>query len=111
MSHLRHMSLYYPLWVIWTWTSGASNTLIEPLLPLVVQVLSHRAAASSHGLSIIRDYFAINPCTNLPLYSDAIVQQYRSKRKDENSLHIFAIAERPWTNMGEERKNQSILIT
>ena len=54
---------------------------------------------------------AINPYTNLPLYSDAIVQQYRGKRRDENPPHIFAIAERAWTNMGEERENQSILIT
>ncbi|KAG9124121.1 hypothetical protein FRC07_012748, partial [Ceratobasidium sp. 392] len=54
---------------------------------------------------------AINPYTNLPLYTDAIVQQYRAKRRDENAPHIFAIAERAWVNMGEERENQSILIT
>ena len=47
----------------------------------------------------------------LPLYTDAIVQQYRGKRRDENPPHIFVIAERAWTNMGEERENQSILIT
>ena len=54
---------------------------------------------------------AINPYQNLPLYSDSIVQQYRSHRRDENPPHIFAIAERAWVNMGEERENQSILIT
>ncbi|KAI0056017.1 hypothetical protein BV25DRAFT_1662232 [Artomyces pyxidatus] len=54
---------------------------------------------------------AINPYQSLPLYSDTIVQQYRSKRRDENPPHIFAIAERAWVNMGEERENQSILIT
>jgi myosin heavy chain 9/10/11/14 len=54
---------------------------------------------------------AINPYQSLPLYSDAIIHQYRSKRKDENPPHIFAVAERAWTNMGEERENQSILIT
>ncbi|KAJ8508333.1 hypothetical protein ONZ45_g9391 [Pleurotus djamor] len=54
---------------------------------------------------------AINPYQNLPLYSDAIVQQYRGKRRDENPPHIFAVAERAWVNMGEERENQSILIT
>ncbi|KAJ7802440.1 P-loop containing nucleoside triphosphate hydrolase protein [Mycena olivaceomarginata] len=54
---------------------------------------------------------AINPYQSLPLYSDAIVQQYRSKRRDENPPHIFAVAERAWVNMGEERENQSILIT
>ncbi|KAG1765567.1 P-loop containing nucleoside triphosphate hydrolase protein [Suillus occidentalis] len=46
---------------------------------------------------------AINPYQNLPAY--------RSKRRDENPPHIFAVAERAWVNMGEERENQSILIT
>ncbi|KAJ3836083.1 P-loop containing nucleoside triphosphate hydrolase protein [Lentinula raphanica] len=54
---------------------------------------------------------AVNPYQNLPLYSDAIIHQYRSKRRDENAPHIFAVAERAWVNMGEERENQSILIT
>ncbi|KAJ7444109.1 P-loop containing nucleoside triphosphate hydrolase protein [Mycena galericulata] len=40
---------------------------------------------------------AINPYQSLPLYSDAIVQQY--------------LIERAWVNMGEERETQSILIT
>ncbi|KAG1740928.1 P-loop containing nucleoside triphosphate hydrolase protein [Suillus lakei] len=44
-------------------------------------------------------------------YTDAIISQYRSKRRDENPPHIFAVAERAWVNMGEERENQSILIT
>ena len=54
---------------------------------------------------------AINPYQNLPLYSDSIIQQYRSRRRDGNPPHIFSIAERAWVNMGEERENQSILIT
>lgn len=54
---------------------------------------------------------AINPYQPLPLYSDAIIHQYRGKLKDENPPHIFAIAERAWVNMGDERENQSILIT
>jgi myosin heavy subunit len=54
---------------------------------------------------------AINPYQNLPLYSDGIIQQYRNKRREENPPHIFAVAERAWVNMGEERENQSILIT
>ncbi|KAJ7621122.1 P-loop containing nucleoside triphosphate hydrolase protein [Roridomyces roridus] len=54
---------------------------------------------------------AINPYQSLPLYSDSIIQQYRNKRRDENPPHIFAVAERAWVNMGEERENQSILIT
>ncbi|KDR70292.1 hypothetical protein GALMADRAFT_128012 [Galerina marginata CBS 339.88] len=54
---------------------------------------------------------AINPYQHLPLYSDTIIQQYRGKRRDENPPHVFAVAERAWVNMGDERENQSILIT
>ncbi|EIM83925.1 uncharacterized protein STEHIDRAFT_25618, partial [Stereum hirsutum FP-91666 SS1] len=54
---------------------------------------------------------AINPYQSLQLYTDSIVQSYRGKRRDENPPHIFAIAERAWVNMGDERENQSILIT
>ncbi|KXN88688.1 Myosin type-2 heavy chain 1 [Leucoagaricus sp. SymC.cos] len=54
---------------------------------------------------------AINPYQNLPLYTDVIIQQYRNKRRDDNPPHIFAVAERAWVNMGDERENQSILIT
>ncbi|KAF8320349.1 nonmuscle myosin heavy chain b [Clavulina sp. PMI_390] len=54
---------------------------------------------------------AINPYTNLPLYTDSVVQQYRNKRKEENPPHIFSIAEQAWVSMGEQRENQSILIT
>ena len=54
---------------------------------------------------------AINPYQNLPLYTDAIIQQYRNKRRDENPPHLFAVTERAWINMQDERENQSILIT
>ncbi|KAI6026521.1 P-loop containing nucleoside triphosphate hydrolase protein [Pisolithus microcarpus] len=54
---------------------------------------------------------SINPYQNLPLYTDAIIQQYRNKRRDENPPHIFAVSERAWVNMQNERENQSILIT
>jgi len=54
----------------------------------------------------------MNPYKQLPnLYSDKSVAQYRGRRRDENAPHIFAIAERAWVSMGEERENQSILIT
>jgi myosin heavy chain 9/10/11/14 len=54
---------------------------------------------------------AINPYTKLPIYSDAIIQQYRGKGRGDNPPHIFAIAESAWVNMIQQHENQSILIT
>ncbi|KZT51923.1 putative nonmuscle myosin heavy chain b [Calocera cornea HHB12733] len=54
---------------------------------------------------------AINPYQTLPLYTDAIIDQYRHRRRDEVPPHIFAIAERAWVHMNEERECQSVLIT
>jgi hypothetical protein len=79
---------------------GVPSTLSDSRSP-------HTSQQTYSGLFLV----AVNPYQSLPLYSDSIVQQYRGKRRDENPPHIFAIAERAWINMGEERENQSILIT
>ncbi|ORX33259.1 P-loop containing nucleoside triphosphate hydrolase protein [Kockovaella imperatae] len=53
----------------------------------------------------------MNPYRSLPIYTPRIVAQYRQKRREENPPHIFAVAERAWQQVGEERESQSILIT
>lgn len=54
---------------------------------------------------------SLNPYRPLPIYTSRIIAQYRTKRREENPPHIFAIAERAWQQIGEERESQSILIT
>ena len=54
---------------------------------------------------------SLNPYRPLPIYTPRIIAQYRNKRRDENPPHIFAVAERAWQQIGEERESQSILIT
>ncbi|WVN90734.1 uncharacterized protein L203_105976 [Cryptococcus depauperatus CBS 7841] len=54
---------------------------------------------------------SLNPYRPLPIYTPKIVAQYRGKRREENPPHIFAVAERAWQQIGEERESQSILIT
>ncbi|OCF31660.1 myosin heavy chain [Kwoniella heveanensis BCC8398] len=54
---------------------------------------------------------SLNPYQPLPIYTSKIIAQYRTRRREENSPHIFAVAERAWQQIGEERESQSILIT
>ncbi|WVR03781.1 hypothetical protein IAU60_000776 [Kwoniella sp. DSM 27419] len=54
---------------------------------------------------------SLNPYQRLPIYTPKIIAQYRTKRREENAPHIFAVAERAWQQIGEQRESQSILIT
>ncbi|WVF65827.1 hypothetical protein IAT40_000564 [Kwoniella sp. CBS 6097] len=66
-----------------------------------------RSIYTYSGLFLI----SLNPYQSLPIYTSKIIAQYRTRRREENSPHIFAVAERAWQQIGEERESQSILIT
>jgi len=70
-------------------------------------------ARPSIAIPLTRSLFLIslNPYRSLPIYTSQIVAQYRTRRREENVPHIFAVAERAWQQIGEERESQSILIT
>ncbi|XP_064621492.1 myosin heavy chain, striated muscle-like isoform X3 [Lineus longissimus] len=53
----------------------------------------------------------INPYKRLPIYTENVVMQYRGKRRNEMPPHAFAISDNAYSNMLQERENQSILIT
>ncbi|CCH58825.1 hypothetical protein TBLA_0A10470 [Henningerozyma blattae CBS 6284] len=54
---------------------------------------------------------ALNPYTNLNLYSNDYINNYHGSLKDENPPHIFAIAEFAYQNLLQTQINQSILVT
>uniref|UniRef100_A0A915PU59 Uncharacterized protein n=1 Tax=Setaria digitata TaxID=48799 RepID=A0A915PU59_9BILA len=54
---------------------------------------------------------AINPNTNLPIYSIEQIRLYRNRRIGELPPHIFAIANTAYCNMKSNNRNQCILIS
>ncbi|CAG0889215.1 unnamed protein product [Darwinula stevensoni] len=54
---------------------------------------------------------AINPYKRFPIYTNRVVQIYKSKRRNEVPPHIFAISDGAYNDMLNNRENQSMLIT
>ncbi|GAA5825078.1 hypothetical protein JCM3770_004729, partial [Rhodotorula araucariae] len=56
---------------------------------------------------------AVNPYRNLSIYSPAVIKSYKGARREQNPPHVFAVAEKAWANMVEQRgqQSQSVLVT
>ena len=54
---------------------------------------------------------AMNPYKQLPLYGDAMIQQYRGKPRGSNPPHVYAMADRVHRALTAERLNQSIIVS
>jgi len=54
---------------------------------------------------------AVNPYKRLPIYGMNVVRKYKGKKKNEVPPHLFSIADNAYSNMLQDRENQSCLIT
>lgn len=53
---------------------------------------------------------AINPYELLPIYTNALIKDYRDKKFDELPPHIFAIGDNSYSDMKTTKKDQCIVI-
>ncbi|KAJ8956801.1 hypothetical protein NQ318_014215, partial [Aromia moschata] len=54
---------------------------------------------------------AINPYEVLPIYTNALISEYRNRKLEELPPHIFAIGDNSYNNMKIARSNQCIVIS
>lgn len=53
---------------------------------------------------------AVNPYELLPIYTNALIKDYKDKKIGDMPAHIFAIGDNSYTNMKNTHKNQCIVI-
>uniref|UniRef100_A0A8C9KN48 Myosin heavy chain 14 n=1 Tax=Panthera tigris altaica TaxID=74533 RepID=A0A8C9KN48_PANTA len=82
-----------------SWVSAPDWTRLTPLLSCPLQTYS--------GLFCV----VINPYKQLPIYTEAIVEMYRGKKRHEVPPHVYAVTEGAYRSMLQDREDQSILCT
>uniref|UniRef100_A0A3P8U7K1 Uncharacterized protein n=1 Tax=Amphiprion percula TaxID=161767 RepID=A0A3P8U7K1_AMPPE len=53
----------------------------------------------------------VNPYKWLPVYSAEVVTAYKGRRRTDTPPHIYAVADNAYTDLLQNRENQSMLIT
>ncbi|XP_072305546.1 myosin-7B-like [Eucyclogobius newberryi] len=53
----------------------------------------------------------LNPYKWLPVYTQQVITVYKGRRRQETPPHIYAIADNAYTDLLQNRENQSMLIT
>ncbi|XP_029974857.1 myosin-7-like [Salarias fasciatus] len=53
----------------------------------------------------------VNPYKWLPVYSQDVITAYKGRRRRETPPHIYAVADNAYTDLLQNRENQSMLIT
>ncbi|AAS51294.2 ACR068Wp [Eremothecium gossypii ATCC 10895] len=54
---------------------------------------------------------ALNPYSNIKVYTQDYVNLYHGSPKEDNEPHIFAVAEQAYRNLLTQRQDQSVLVT
>eukprot|EP01080_Neovahlkampfia_damariscottae_P004159 gene4159-7469_t len=54
---------------------------------------------------------AINPYKDTGIYTQAYVDKYKGKNRDEVPPHVFSLADTAYRNMTQNKQNQSMLVT
>lgn len=53
---------------------------------------------------------AVNPYEILPIYTNALIHEYKDKKLGELPPHIFAVSDSSYSNMKSTRKDQCVVI-
>ncbi|KJE93198.1 myosin-Ib [Capsaspora owczarzaki ATCC 30864] len=77
----------------------------------ILSALKNRFANDAIYTYIGNVLVSVNPFKNIPIYTDAHIQNYSGKQMYESEPHIFALADEAYRNMRDRAQDQCIIIT